>query len=70
MAEEDGAAWVIGTLTTIMAILGLFLWAGSVDVGMGLFGFSLMVFGLAFDFWLMKRHFDIAEARARREDLP
>ncbi|HJQ60302.1 MAG TPA: hypothetical protein VJ890_25580 [Vineibacter sp.] len=64
MAKDEVAAWVIGVLTTLMAILGLFLWAGSVDVGMGLFGFGLLVFGLAFDFWLLKRYFDMVEAGA------
>lgn len=70
MAEEDVSAWVIGILTTIMAVLGLFLWARAVDFGMSLFGFSLMLFGLGFDFWLLKRHFDVAEVRARGADLP
>jgi hypothetical protein len=68
MAEEDVATWVIAVLATVMAVLGLFLWARSVDLGMAIFGFGLLVFGLGFDFWLMKRHFDLADARARGRD--
>ncbi|MCW5748820.1 MAG: hypothetical protein KIT36_21710 [Alphaproteobacteria bacterium] len=68
MAEEEIAAWVVGTLSTIMAILGLFLWARSVDLGMGVFGFGLLVFGLGMDFWLLKRHYDLRESAADRED--
>jgi hypothetical protein len=70
MAEEDVSTWVIATLTTVMAILGLFLWARAIDIGMNIFGFGLLVFGLAFDFWFLKRHFDAADARAHGEDHP
>jgi hypothetical protein len=70
MMEEDVSATVVATLSTILAILGLFLWAKSVDLGMGVFGFGLLVFGLAFDFWLLKRYFDLAERRAADEDHP
>ncbi|HEX2886454.1 hypothetical protein [Vineibacter terrae] len=61
--EEELSAWAVGVLSTLMAGLGLFLWARAVDGPMGLFGFGLVVFGVAFDFWLLKRHFDLAEVR-------
>jgi hypothetical protein len=69
MVEDDMAAAALAVLSTLLAILGLFLWARSVDLGMSVFGFGLLVFGVAFDFWLLKRHFDIAETRGRGEDL-
>ena len=65
MVEDDMAAAALAVLSTLLAILGLFLWARSVDLGMSVFGFGLLVFGVAFDFWLLKRHFDIAETRGR-----
>jgi hypothetical protein len=67
MAEEEISAWVVGILVTIFAILGLFLWARSVDFGMSLFGFGLLVFGLGMDFWLLKRHFDLKETAAKQD---
>jgi hypothetical protein len=70
MREEEIWTWIVGVLTTVMAVLGLFLWAKSVDLGMALFGSSLLAFGLAFDFWLLKRHFDLGEIDARDGDRP
>ncbi len=56
------AEWIFATLATVMALLGLVLWAKAHDFPMAWFGFGLVVFGVTFDFFLMKRHFDRAEA--------
>lgn len=61
MREEEVSAAVVAALATLGAVIGLFLWARSVDLGMAVFGFGLLAFGVAFDFWLLKRHFDAAE---------
>lgn len=54
--------WVFAIMATVMALLGLVLWAKAHDFAMAWFGFGLVVFGVAFDFFLVKRHFDRAEA--------
>lgn len=58
MRKDGTSALVIATITTLMAIAGLFLWAKSADFGMALFGFGLLAFGVLFNFWLIKHHFD------------
>ena len=55
--------WIFALIATAMAIIGLVLWAKAIDFPMAWFGFALAVFGVAFDFFLMKRHFDRSEAR-------
>jgi len=67
MRQDDTSALIIAAITTLMAVAGLFLWAKSLDLGMSVFGFSLLVFGVAFDFWLIKHHFDHAAAPARKD---
>ena len=55
--------WILGGFMTFLAITGLFLASGAYDTGMYTFGWLLFAFGLFFDFWLMKRHFDAEERR-------
>jgi hypothetical protein len=43
--------------------VGLILASGAMDNGMYVFGCSLFVFACAFDFGLLRRHFDRLEAR-------
>lgn len=46
---RDEAGYIITTvLAGLFAMVGLFLWAKAEDVGMVVFGTSLLVFGLAF----------------------
>ncbi|MBX3499058.1 MAG: hypothetical protein KF889_06400 [Alphaproteobacteria bacterium] len=59
---DDVSEWVFAILATAMALIGLVLWARAIDFPMGFFGFGLVVFGVAFDFFLVKRHFDRGEA--------
>ncbi len=57
-------AWILGILCALFTLLGAVLAANAVDTGMYVFGLGLVVFGLWFDFWLMKTHFDEAERGA------
>jgi hypothetical protein len=59
---DDVSEWVFAILATAMALAGLVLWAKSHEFAMAWFGFGLTFFGVAFDFFLMKRHFDRLEA--------
>lgn len=54
--------YLTAILATIFAVLGIFLAAFAEDGGMYLFGISLAIFGILFDFFLMKKHFDAADA--------
>ena len=55
--------WILGAFVTFLSLLGLVLAAGAYDTGMYTFGLALFVFGVWFDFWLIKKNFD-AEERA------
>jgi hypothetical protein len=46
----------------LIALVGLFAAGHAVDVGMTLFGFILMVFGVGMIFLYLKQHFDAADA--------
>lgn len=58
---DHASELVFAVLATVFALLGLVLWAKAHDFAMAWFGFGLVVFGVAFDFFLVKRHFDRAE---------
>jgi hypothetical protein len=45
----------------LIALVGLFAIAAAEDVGITLFGYGLVAFGLGFGFSLVKRGFDEAE---------
>ncbi len=55
--------WILGAFVTFLSLFGLVLAAGAYDTGMYTFGLALFVFGIWFDFWLIKKNFD-AEERA------
>lgn len=57
------SAVVIGTLLSLLGLLGLVLAGGAIDSGMYQFGLALFGFAVFFDLWLIKRHFDAAESR-------
>jgi len=50
--------WILGLFAAFLAILGLVLASGAWDTGMYTFGIALFAFGVLFDFWLVKKHFD------------
>ena len=56
------SAVVIGSLVSLLGLCGLILAGGAIDTGMYHFGFALFGFALLYVFWLIKKHFDNAEA--------
>jgi hypothetical protein len=52
---------VFGVVGTVSALLGAWLAARAIDIGMTTFGFGLVVFGVWLVFWLIKDHFDERE---------
>ena len=50
------------SLSTVVAILGLFAASVAQDFGMTFFGYALFLFGIGFGFFLLKKHFDAADA--------
>lgn len=52
------SAVVIGTLLSLVGLVGLILAGDAVDAGMFHFGLALFGFAFFFDLWLVKMHFD------------
>jgi len=53
--------YVLGVFLAALGILGLALAANAQDTMMAIFGQSLFMFAVVFDFGLVKRHFDQLE---------
>lgn len=60
----SGSRWFFLIFSGVIALVGL-LAAGMARDYLQFFGFALMLFGLAFGFGCIKRHFDEAEAAKR-----
>lgn len=54
-------SWIVGVLVGGLGLLGLTMAAHAVDTGAHLFGMLLFAFAILFDFWLIKRSFDLSE---------
>ena len=52
------SAIVIGSLLSVLGLVGLVLASGAIDDGMYQFGLALFAFAFLFDLWLIKSHFD------------
>jgi amino acid transporter len=52
---------IFGVFATFLALLGVYLAANAIDVGMTTFGLGLLIFGVWFVFWLIKDHWDEQE---------
>lgn len=50
------------TIMSLIALVGLVVAARSVDGALYAFGLLLCLFGVLFDFWLIKRYFDSRES--------
>ncbi|MFN9095563.1 MAG: hypothetical protein ACK5WN_14825 [Alphaproteobacteria bacterium] len=59
----NGARIFFLALYGLLALLGLFAAAAAQDIGMSIFGFGLIGFGLMCIFHNIKAYFDQAEAR-------
>jgi hypothetical protein len=54
--------WIMGIMSGVFALIGLFLAAGARDVGILLFGLGLFMTGVLFAWWMIKTAYDEAEA--------
>ncbi len=54
-------SWIVGVCVGILGLLGLTMAARSLDAGTHIFGMLLFVFAILFDFWLIKRSYDLQE---------
>lgn len=57
----SGSRWFFLIFSCVIALVGL-VTAGAAHDYLQFFGFALMLFGLAFGFGCIKRHFDEADA--------
>ena len=57
------SAIVIGSLLSILGLIGLVLAGGAIDSGMYHFGLALFAFAVFYDLWLIKTYFDAVDAR-------
>lgn len=53
--------FAFGSVLALLGIVGLVLAANALDLMMAIFGQGLFLFAVAFNFGLLKRHFDAAE---------
>ena len=56
--ENNVSALIVGLTVAVFGLIGLFLISGAADSEMYVFGASLVVFAVLFDFGLVRRHFD------------
>jgi hypothetical protein len=49
---------IVGVAVAIAGLLGLFLLANAVDLGIQIFGALLFLFGVLLNFWFIKSHYD------------
>lgn len=53
--------WIMGILSGLFALVGLFMAGGARDTGIYIFGLALFVSGVLFVWWMIKTAFDEAE---------
>lgn len=63
---DEATKIIVGVAMGIAGLVGLFLAARGVDVGMQVFGLLLAAFAVFLDFWLIKCHFDRIEREKGR----
>lgn len=61
MSTQALGYWLLGAVSVVIAMLGLFLASRAVDVGFSVFGYLLFLFGVLFVFALIKRGSDAAD---------
>ena len=54
--------WIMGIMSGLFALIGLFLAAGAHDAGIFIFGLGLFTGGVLFAWWMIKTAYDEAEA--------
>ena len=53
--------WILGIMSALFGLIGLFMAAGARDVGIELFGLALFAFAILFCWWMIKTAYDEAE---------
>jgi hypothetical protein len=53
--------WIMGIMSALFALVGLFLAAGAHDTGIFIFGTGLFAGGVLFTWWMIKTAYDEAE---------
>ncbi len=61
--DIEPSDFIVGLLMLVFGIVGLFLASGAMDDEMYVFGLTLFGFATAFEFGLLRRHFDKVETR-------
>ena len=56
--------WIMGILSGLFGLIGLFMASAAHDRGIFIFGFALMVFAVLFCWFMIKTAFDEAERAA------
>ncbi len=56
--------WIMGILSGLAGLIGLFMAAGARDLGIYVFGMALMAFAVLFCWFMIKTAFDEAERRS------
>jgi hypothetical protein len=54
--------WIMGIMSVLFALIGLFLAAGAHDTGIFIFGLGLFGSGVLFAWWMIKTAYDEEEA--------
>ncbi|MBN8897526.1 MAG: hypothetical protein BGO51_20585 [Rhodospirillales bacterium 69-11] len=63
--DIEASDLIVGIMMAVFGLIGLIMAAGATDNEIYVFGLSLLGFAVVFDFGLIRRHFDKAEARQK-----
>ena len=61
--DIEPSDFIVGLMMLVCGLAGLILASGAMDDEMYIFGLTLFGFATLFEFGLLRRHFDKAEAR-------
>jgi hypothetical protein len=64
-AMEEVSDIVVGVLVLVLGLIGLKMASGALDDEIYVFGLSMALFAVLFEFGLIRRYFDRQEAAAR-----
>lgn len=53
---QDGAAWILGTAMSVLALLGLVIAGNATDTVMYYAGLGFCLFGVLFNYGMVARH--------------
>ena len=53
--------WIMGVLSAVFGLIGLFMAAGAHDIGIAFFGIALALWATLFCWWMIKTAYDEIE---------